>query len=91
MSCIWYDGLPSPSNSPWTDFLVRRIPHGRTRKSVVPPLPSNDFTKSNEPVSEGLLKSHLAYASGCESSLHCLQPNVTCCESLTYTQTELGS
>jgi hypothetical protein len=20
----WYDGLPSPSNSPWTDLEVRR-------------------------------------------------------------------
>ena len=29
-------GLPSPSDSPWTDLEVRRIPHGRTWKSVVP-------------------------------------------------------
>ncbi|MCF7963267.1 MAG: hypothetical protein K9M08_21210 [Pirellula sp.] len=29
-----------------TDFQVRRFPYGRAWKSVVPPLPNNDFIKS---------------------------------------------
>ena len=50
-----------------TDFLVRRIPHGRTRKSVVRPLPNNDFTKATS-----------RYPSGCErqNMAMCLTPEL---------------
>ena len=67
-----------------TDFQVRPCGIRRTRKSVV--------LFNQQSGKRGLAKiAPRLPASGCESSLHCLQPNVTSCESLTDIQTELGS
>jgi hypothetical protein len=79
-----YDGLPSPSMRNPTDFQVRPCGIRRTRKSVV--------LFNQQSGKRGLAKiAPRLPASGCESSLLCLQPNVTSCESLTDIQTELGS